>query len=110
MINIACVQETKWVGAKTREVDGYKLWYSGLKKVRNGVDILVDKELVNFVVEYRRKSDRIMANKVLVRSEFLNMVSVYAPQIGLSNDIEKQFLEDLDMIIQDVPQIKKLFI
>ena len=28
-INIACVQETKWMGAKAREVDGYKLWYSG---------------------------------------------------------------------------------
>ncbi|KAM3395258.1 hypothetical protein P3S68_004263 [Capsicum galapagoense] len=24
-INIACVQETKWVGSKAREVDGYKL-------------------------------------------------------------------------------------
>ena len=38
-INIACVQETKWVGAKAREVDGYKLWYSGCIKVRNGVGI-----------------------------------------------------------------------
>ena len=28
-ISITCVQETKWVGAKAREVDGYKLWYSG---------------------------------------------------------------------------------
>ena len=24
-ISIACVQETKWVGAKVREIDGYKL-------------------------------------------------------------------------------------
>ena len=56
-INIACVQETKWVGAKAREVDGYKLWYSGSFKARNGVDILVERELVDFVVEVRRKSD-----------------------------------------------------
>ncbi|KAF3678339.1 hypothetical protein FXO37_04417 [Capsicum annuum] len=26
-INIACVQETKWVGSKARDVDGYKLWF-----------------------------------------------------------------------------------
>jgi len=45
------------VAAKAKEVDGYKLWYSGPYKPRNGVDILVDKELVNFVVEVRRKSD-----------------------------------------------------
>ena len=35
-ISIACVQETKWVGAKAREIDGFKLWYSGLTKAKNG--------------------------------------------------------------------------
>jgi len=79
VINIACVQETKWVGAKAREVDGYKLWYSRSFKTRNGVGILVEKDLVDFVVEVRRKSDRIMAIKVLVGLEFLNVINVYAP-------------------------------
>jgi len=51
-----------------------------------------------------------MAIKVLVGSEFINMVSVYAPQIVLPDDVKKQFWEDLDMIIQDVPQSEKFFI
>ena len=38
------------------------------------------------------------------------MVSVYAPQIGLPDDIKKQFWEDLDMVIQDVPRSEKLFV
>jgi len=80
-------------------VDGYKLWYSGSIKARNGVEIFVEKELVDFVVEVRRKSDRIMVIKVLVGSEFVNMVSVYAPQIGLLDDIKRLFWEDLDMVI-----------
>ena len=67
MIDIACVQETKWVGAKAREVDEYKLWYSGSIKARNGVGILVEKELVDFVIEVRHKSNRIMAIKVVVK-------------------------------------------
>ena len=25
-ISIACIQETKWVGAKAKEIDGFKLW------------------------------------------------------------------------------------
>ena len=29
VISIACVQETKWVGAKAREIDGYKLCTRG---------------------------------------------------------------------------------
>ncbi|KAF3679455.1 hypothetical protein FXO38_02752 [Capsicum annuum] len=51
-INIACVQETKWVGSKARVVDGYKLWYSGSERCRNGVDILVDEELRVMGLEY----------------------------------------------------------
>ena len=70
-ISISCIQETKWLGAKAREVDGFKLWYSGSNKARNGVGILVDKELIDFVVEVRRKSDRIMAIKVVMGSEVL---------------------------------------
>jgi len=58
----------------------------------------------------RCKSDQIMTIKVLVGSEIINVVSVYAPQIGLPDDIKKVFWEDLDMVIQDVPQSKKLFI
>ena len=46
-ISIACVQETKWVGAKAREIDGYKLWYSGSSKAKNGVGILVVKDLAD---------------------------------------------------------------
>ena len=71
---------------------------------------MVEKELVDFVVEVRRKSDRIMAIKVLVGSEIPNVVSVYAPQIDLLDDIKKQFWEDLDLVIQDVPQSDNLFI
>ena len=98
------------MGAKAREVDGYKLWYSGSFKARNGVGILVERELVDFVAEVRRKSDRIMAIKVLVGSEFLNVVSVYAPQIGLPEDINRLFWEELDMVIQEIPRSEKLFI
>ena len=82
-IGLAYVQETKWVGVKAREIDRYKLWYSGSTKAKNRVDILVVKDLADQVVEVKRKSDRIMAIKVLVGSVFVNMVSVYTPQVGL---------------------------
>ena len=55
-MNIACIQETKWVGPKAREIDGYNLWYLGGSRARNGVGILVEKGLIDRVVEVRRKS------------------------------------------------------
>ncbi|KAJ8537207.1 hypothetical protein K7X08_035608 [Anisodus acutangulus] len=44
-INIVYVQETKWIGLKAKDVDEYKLWFSGRSRYRNGVGILVDSEL-----------------------------------------------------------------
>ena len=37
------------------------------------------------VVEVRRKSDRIMSIKLVVGSEILNVVSVYALRVGLGD-------------------------
>ena len=98
-VSIACIQETKWLGTKAKEIDGYKLWYSGFKRTANGVGILIEKELVEQVVEVRRKSDRIMSVKLVVGSEMFNVVSVYAPQIGLDEDIKRLFWEDLNKVI-----------
>ena len=40
--NITYIQETKWVDTKERDVDAYKLWYSGSVRHKNRVVILVD--------------------------------------------------------------------
>ena len=82
----------------------------GSNRARNEVGILVDNELVDQVIEVKHKSDRVIAIKIVVGSEILNAVSIYAFQIGLAEDIMKQFWEELDLVIQDVPQSKKLSI
>ena len=48
-VNILYVQETKWKGQKTKEVDntGFKLWYTGTVTNRNGIGVLIDKSLKN---------------------------------------------------------------
>jgi len=107
-ISIACIQETKWVGAKAKEIDGFKLWYSGFERNTNGVGFLIKKELVEQVVEVKRKSDRIISVKLVVGSEIFNVVSSYAPQIGLDEETKRRFWEDLDEVIQSIPQTEKL--
>ncbi|XP_059310716.1 uncharacterized protein LOC132062086 [Lycium ferocissimum] len=109
-INIACVQETKWVGPKAKEVDGYKLWFSGRSKYRNGVGILVDSELRDQVVEVRRVTDRMMSIKVVVEGLTLNIVSAYAPQAGSGEEEKRRFWEDLDELVGGIPPTEKLFV
>jgi len=111
-VNILCVQETKWSGQKAREVEdtGYKLWYSGATATRNGVGIVIDKSLKDGVVDIKRRGDRIILVKLLVGDLVLNIISAYAPQIGLDESVKRQFWEELDALVCSVPIGEKLFI
>ncbi|KAL5144498.1 Craniofacial development protein 2 [Glycine soja] len=83
-INFMCLQETKWTGEKAKELDnsGFKLWYTGKIRSRNGVGIIVDKEWKKDVVDVRRVRDRIIALKLVVRHDTFNVISGYAPQVA----------------------------
>ncbi|KAG5602032.1 hypothetical protein H5410_033402 [Solanum commersonii] len=109
-INIVCVQETRWIGAKARDVDGFKLWYSGGSRDRNGVDILVDGNLREQVVEVRRINDRLMMAKLVIGGCTLSIISAYAPQVGLDEEAKKLFYEDLDEVVRGIPNTKKIII
>ncbi|XP_019245181.1 PREDICTED: craniofacial development protein 2-like [Nicotiana attenuata] len=87
-VSIACVQETRWVGSTARNADGYNLWYSVVIKGKNGVGILVDRELRESVAE----------------------VSTYAPHAGLDEEVKRGFWEGLDEIVHSIPPTERLFI
>ncbi|WMV29994.1 hypothetical protein MTR67_023379 [Solanum verrucosum] len=109
-INIACVQETRWVGSKAQDVDGFKLSYSGGSRDRNGVGILVDGDLREQVIEIRRINDRLMLIKLVIGGGTLSVISVYAPQVGLGEEAKKLFYEDLDEVVRGLPITKKIVI
>ncbi|KAJ3706103.1 hypothetical protein LUZ61_009808 [Rhynchospora tenuis] len=111
-VNILCVQETKWTSQKAKEVEntGFKLWYTGQERGRNGVGILIDKSLKDGVVDVRRQEDRIILTKLVFGDLVLNVICAYAPQIGLSEAFKTKFLEDLDGMIRSVPNSEKLSI
>ena len=89
-VNIVCLQETKWVGEKAKEIGtGFKLWYSGKVGNKNGVGIVVDKTLKDEVVEVRRVGDRLIRLKLVLGEVTLNVVSAYAPQVGLDDAIKR---------------------
>ncbi|XP_019263429.1 PREDICTED: uncharacterized protein LOC109241162 [Nicotiana attenuata] len=90
-VNIACVHETRWVGSKARNMDGYKLLYSGVVRGKNGVGILVDRDLRESVVEVRQVHDRLMFIKLVIGECTLNVVSAYAPQAGLDEEVKRCF-------------------
>jgi hypothetical protein len=111
-VNILCVQETKWNGQKTKEVEdtGFKLWYTGNTSIKNDVGIVLDKSLKDGVVDIKHQGDMIILVKLLVRDLVFNVISAYAPQIGLNESVKMQFWEELDALVSSVPIYEKLFI
>ena len=93
---IACVQETKWKGSKAKEIgEGFKLYYHSICRARNGIGIILSKEWQDKILEIKRISDRIMTINLVSGNTMLNIISVYAPQVGCSQQEKDQFYENL---------------
>nr|GEV75977.1 hypothetical protein [Tanacetum cinerariifolium] len=86
-VNIACFQETKWKGSRTREGNQYKLWYSGSATAQNGVGVVVASYLKDKVVQVFKISDRIMLVRLVIEEESINVISAYAPQLIIAGDL-----------------------
>ena len=61
--------------------------------------MIINKQLLEDVVEVRRKGDMILLVKIILGGEIFNVISAYAPQVGLDESSKLQFLEDLDEIV-----------
>ena len=68
---------------------GFKLWYTGTVANRNRVGVLIDKSLKNGVVGVRRQEDRIILVKLVIGDMVLNVISAYAPQLGLDESAKR---------------------
>ena len=68
LIDILCLQETKWIGSKARNIGGgCKLFYNGVDGRKNGIGIVVREELAESVLEVKRVSERLIAMKLKVK-------------------------------------------
>ncbi|XP_021773583.1 uncharacterized protein LOC110737547 [Chenopodium quinoa] len=84
---------------------------------RNGVGMILDERLSKEVIEVYRKNDRLIRVKLLCGKEIVNVISAYAPQVGLDSEEKRQFWEDLDEVrdasgeaIMDFSQSYDLFL
>nr|GEX30209.1 hypothetical protein [Tanacetum cinerariifolium] len=109
-VDIACFLETKWKGSRAREGNGYKLWYSGSSSARNDVGIILAGRYTDNVVRVTRRGDRIMAISVVIEGEAVNVISAYAPQVGLSDVDKKRFWDALDEMVRECPTNQHLII
>ena len=110
-IDVLCVQETKWKGSKAKDLGGgYKLYYHGCERNKNGVGIILSASLVGDVVEVKRQSDRIIQMKLDYKGCMLNVISAYAPQTGCDEEEKDKFWEEMDNAMVCIPNEERMFI
>ncbi|KAK3524670.1 hypothetical protein QTP86_000540 [Hemibagrus guttatus] len=110
-VDILCVQETRWKGSKARSIGaGFKLFYYCVDSKRNGVGVVLKEEFVRNVLEVKRVSDRVMSLKLEIEGVMLNVVGVYAPQLGCELEEKERFWSELDEMMESIPKGERVAI
>ena len=110
-VDVLCVQETRWSGNKAKELgEGYKLIYGSATNKKNGVGIILAKELKDLVIEVNRKSDRIIWLKLAMKDFTISVFSVYAPQTGCSEEEKAEFWASLQEEYEKVEDDEKCIV
>ena len=68
----------------------FKLWYTGTTSNKN-IGVLIDKSLKDGVVGVRKQGDRIILVKLIISDMVLNVISVYALQVGHDKSAKRLF-------------------
>lgn len=93
-IDVLGLAETKWRGEGRKQIrGGYTLYWKGNQDGRrNGVAVVVRDGMKEEVVAV---SDRIIKMKVKIKERVLEIIQVYAPQVGCSAKEKEEFEEEL---------------
>ena len=62
------------------------------------------------VVTMSRKGDKIILVKLILGGNIINIISVYAPQVGLYEHIKTWFWDSMDELMWGIPQGEHVFI
>ena len=108
-VDLCGVQEHRWAGDlganQVRWIEGgasrYKFYWCG--NPQGGTGILLSESWVEKVHEILRISDRIILMKLIIGKAVFSFLSVYAPQVGLSEAEKERFYDCLQSTVAKIP-------
>ena len=107
-VGVCCVQEERWRGVSARLITGtnneYKMYWVGNTLGLFGVGILVAGKWIDKIFDVKRVNGRLMMIKLLILKRIVAIVSVYALQQGLAEDVKDKFYEDLISLVSKVEE------
>jgi hypothetical protein len=111
-LDFCCLQETRWKGGSARTIgsEGHKFFWMGCKEGTAGIGIVIAKRWVDKVIEVKRVSERVMVVRIAVGKSVLNLISVYAPQVGRNMEEKEEFWTLLGSVIAGISAGERLVV
>ena len=82
--------------------------WSGGKSTDVGVGILIRSEWIDKVVSVTRVNERIIGVKLIIAGNLVNILSVYAPQVGRKEEEKDKFWNELFDTVRCMPDSEKV--
>ena len=108
-INILGISELKWTGMGEFNMDDYYTYYCGQESLRrNGVAIRVNKRVLNAVLGYNLKSNRMIS--IHFQGKPFNITVTQGCPPTTDAEEAERFYEDLQDLLELTPKKDVLFI
>ena len=112
-IDLCCAQETRWKGESAKMIGAngrrYKFFWQGCNKGTAGVGVFIAERWIDSVVDVVRVNER-MYVKLVIGKQIVNIVSAYAPQVGLSAEQKDNFWDRFIIVLSEIPKQESIFI
>jgi hypothetical protein len=109
-LDFCCLQETRWKGGSAKTMGKFRFLWTGCEEGTAGVGFMVAERWVEKVIEVKRVSARLMLLRVMVGGSVLNLISVYAPQVGRSMEEKEEFYVSLLKTVSSVDANERLVV
>ena len=113
-IDLCCAQETRWKGEGARMLGAnsrrYKFFWQGCNKGTAGVGVFIAERWIDSVVNVVRVNERIMYVKLVIGKEIVNIVSAYAPQVGLSAEEKDDIWDSFILVLSGISKQESISI
>ena len=104
-IDLCCAQETRWKVGCARMLGAigrrYKFFWQGCNMGTAGVGVFIAERWIDSVVGVVRVNEWIM---------YVNIVSTYAPQVGLSAEEKDDLWHSFIIVLSGIPKQDSIFI
>ena len=104
-IDILRISELKWTGMGEFNSDDHYIYYCGQESLRrNGVAIMVNKRVQNAALGCNLKNDRMISVHLQGKPFNITVIQAYAPTSNAEEDEIEWFYEDLQDLLELIPQ------